>query len=205
MRALLIILWQALVNQVIIFFNFKACATECNNFSPMSQKVLVLNQDYSALTICSMPKAFLLVYLNKAELIAESTSEKLHSIHQTFPYPSVIRLNRYVYFPYKGVVLSRQNIFKRDGNQCQYCGSGDHLTLDHVIPKSRQGRTSWDNLITACKYCNSNKGHLTPEEAGMHLLRKPFKPSFVMFLRNFSGILNHQWLPFVGSKTEPMY
>jgi 5-methylcytosine-specific restriction endonuclease McrA len=174
-------------------------------FSPMSQKVLVLNQDYSALTICSMPKAFLLVYLNKAELIAESTSEKLHSIHQTFPYPSVIRLNRYVYFPYKGVVLSRQNIFKRDGNQCQYCGSGDHLTLDHVIPKSRQGRTSWDNLITACKYCNSKKGHLTPEEAGMHLLRKPFKPSFVMFLRNFSGILNHQWLPFVGSKTEPMY
>ena len=151
------ILCQVLVNQVIIFFNFKACASKYQNFLTMSQKVLVLNQDYSALTICSMPKAFLLVYLNKAELIAESTSEKLHSIHQTFPYPSVIRLNRYVYFPYKGVVLSRQNIFKRDGNQCQYCGSSDHLTLDHVIPKSRQGRTSWDNLITACKYCNSKR------------------------------------------------
>lgn len=168
----------------------------------MSQKVLVLNQDYSALTICSMPKAFLLVYLNKAELIAESSTERLHSISQSFPFPSVIRLNRYVYFPYKGVVLTRQNIFKRDGNRCQYCGSPDHLTLDHVMPKSRQGRTSWDNLTTACKYCNSKKGQKTPEEAGMYLARRPFKPSFVMFLRNFSGILDNQWLPFIGSKHE---
>jgi 5-methylcytosine-specific restriction endonuclease McrA len=190
---------------VIIFFNFNTVIRNAVIVLSMSQKVLVLNQDYSALAICTMPKAFLLVYLNKAELIAESSTEKLHSIQQTFPYPSVIRLNRYVYFPYKGVVLSRQNIFKRDGNQCQYCGSGDHLTLDHVIPKSRQGRTSWDNLITACKYCNSKKGHMTPEEAGMQLTRQPFKPSFVMFLRNFSGILNKQWLPFVGSKTEPIY
>jgi len=99
----------------------------------------------------------------------------------------------------------RQNIFKRDANTCQYCGSKDHLTLDHVMPKSRQGRTSWDNLTTACKYCNSKKGDLTPEEAGMHLARHPFKPSFVMFLRNFSGILDQQWIPFVGSKREPIY
>lgn len=171
----------------------------------MSQKVLVLNQDYSALTICSMPKAFLLVYLNKAELVAESSTEKLHSVSKTFPYPSVIRLNRYVYFPYKGVVLTRQNIFKRDGNCCQYCGSFDFLTLDHVLPKSRNGRTSWDNLTTACKYCNAKKGDMTPEEAEMPLLRRPFKPSFVMFLRNFSGILDQQWVPFVGSTHEPMY
>ena len=168
----------------------------------MSRKVLVLNQDYSALAVCSMPKAFLLVFLNKADLVAASTTEKLHSITQTFPYPSVIRLNRYVYFPYKGVVLTRQNIFKRDGNRCQYCGTSDHLTLDHVIPKSRQGRTSWDNLTTACQYCNSKKSDKTPEEAGMQLIRQPFKPSFVMFLRNFSGILDNQWMPFVGAKHE---
>ena len=79
------------------------------------------------------------------------------------------------------------------------------MTLDHFMPKSRQGRTSWDNLTTACKYCNSKKGDLTPEEAGMHLARHPFKPSFVMFLRNFSGILDQQWIPFVGSKREPIY
>jgi 5-methylcytosine-specific restriction endonuclease McrA len=71
-----------------------------------------------------------------------------------------------------------------------------------VIPKSRQGRTSWDNLTTACKYCNAKKGHKTPEEAGMVLTRRPFKPSFVMFLRNFSGILDNQWIPFVGAKHE---
>ncbi len=168
----------------------------------MAQKVLVLNQDYSALTICSMPKAFLLVYLNKAELVAESTTEKLHSVSKTFPYPSVIRLQRYVYFPFKGVMLNRQNILKRDNFTCQYCGSKDFLTINHVIPKSRQGRTSWDNLITACKYCNSKKGHMTPEEAGMVLMRQPFRPSFVMFLRNFSGILDQQWAPFVGAKLE---
>jgi 5-methylcytosine-specific restriction endonuclease McrA len=168
----------------------------------MSRKVLVLNQDYSAVTICSSQKAFLLVFLNKAELVAECSTEKLHSISQTFPYPSVIRLYKYVYFPYKGVVLSRQNIFKRDENTCQYCGSKDHLTLDHVIPKSRQGKTSWDNLTTACKHCNSKKGHYTPDEIGMPLIRKPYKPSFIMFLRNFSGILDEQWRPFVGSKKE---
>lgn len=71
-----------------------------------------------------------------------------------------------------------------------------------MIPKSRQGRTSWDNLTTACKYCNSKKGDKTPEEAGMQLIRRPFKPSFVMFLRNFSGILDNQWMPFVGVKQE---
>lgn len=170
--------------------------------SPQNPKVLVLNQDYSALTVCSMPKAFLLCYLNKAELVAESSQNKIRTVNHIFPYPSVIRLNKYVYFPYKGVVLSRQNIFKRDNGTCQYCGSKDQLTLDHIQPKSRQGRTSWDNLITACQICNAKKGDRTPEEAGMELKRKPFKPSFVMFLRNFSGILDEQWLPFIGTKME---
>jgi 5-methylcytosine-specific restriction endonuclease McrA len=100
------------------------------------------------------------------------------------------------------VILNRQNILKRDNFTCQYCCSKGFLTMDHVLPKSRQGRTSWDNLITACKYCNSKKGHMTPEEAGMVLMRQPFRPSFVMFLRNFSGILDQQWAPFVGAKLE---
>jgi 5-methylcytosine-specific restriction endonuclease McrA len=99
-------------------------------------------------------------------------------------------------------MLNRQNILKRDNHTCQYCGSKDFLTMDHVIPKSRQGRTSWDNLVTACKYCNSKKGYMTPEEAGLVLVRQPFRPSFVMFLRNFSGILDQQWAPFVGAKLE---
>ena len=168
----------------------------------MSRKVLVLNQDYSALTICSLPKAFLLVFLKKADMISESATEKLHSISQTFAAPSVIRLHRYVYLPYKGMMLSRQNIFKRDGNRCQYCGADGFLTLDHVYPKSRGGKTTWDNLITACKHCNAKKGDSTPEEANMPLKTKPYKPSFIMFLRDFSGNVDDNWLPFVGRKEK---
>ncbi len=168
----------------------------------MGRKVLVLNQDHSAFTICSVPKAFLLVYLKKADLVAELETEKLRSVSETFPMPSVIRLHKYVYLPYRGVMLTRQNIFKRDNHECQYCSTSEDLTLDHVMPKSRGGRTSWDNLITACKRCNSRKGDFTPEEAGMLLAQKPYKPSFVMFLRDFSGVVDASWLPFLAKKEK---
>jgi DNA-directed RNA polymerase subunit RPC12/RpoP len=104
--------------------------------------------------------------------------------------------------PYKGVILSRQNIFRRDHNVCQYCGSKDDLTLDHVMPKSRGGRTTWDNLTTACRRCNSKKGDLTPEEANMPLRSKPFKPSFIMFLRDLGGSLESSWIPFLGKRRQ---
>ncbi|SDL78946.1 5-methylcytosine-specific restriction endonuclease McrA [Siphonobacter aquaeclarae] len=168
----------------------------------MGRKVLVLNQDYSALTICSVAKAFLLVYLKKADLIAESQNESLRSISQSFPLPTVIRLHKYVYLPYRGVMLTRQNIFRRDGNRCQYCGTSEDLTLDHMYPKSRGGKSSWDNLVTACKRCNSRKGDFTPEEAGMALRQRPFKPSFIMFIRDFSGIIDETWLPYLGRKEK---
>lgn len=168
----------------------------------MGRKVLVLNQDYSAFSICSVPKAFLLVFLKKADLVCDAANEKLHSISMTFPMPSVIRLHKYVYLPYKGMMLSRQNIFKRDGNHCQYCGSINQLTLDHVYPKSRGGKTTWDNLVTACKSCNAKKGDSTPDEAQMQLKMKPFKPSFIMFLRDYSGSVETNWLPFIGRKEK---
>jgi 5-methylcytosine-specific restriction endonuclease McrA len=167
----------------------------------MGKKVLVLNQDYSALSVCSIPKAFLLVYLQKAELIVEDHSSPLRTIRSKFPKPSIIRLVRYVNLPYRnGVVLNRQNVFKRDGNSCVYCGSTKDLTLDHVMPRSRGGRTSWDNLVTACKSCNSRKGDNTPEEANMLLKQPPFKPSFVMYLRDFHERLNDEWLTFLGAR-----
>jgi 5-methylcytosine-specific restriction endonuclease McrA len=97
-------------------------------------------------------------------------------------------------------MLSRQNVFRRDGNKCIYCGSHDDLTLDHVLPKSRGGKTNWDNLVTACRRCNSRKGDLTPEEMGFSLPKKPYKPSFIMFLRDFAGSIEENWLPFLGTK-----
>ncbi|WP_299458911.1 HNH endonuclease [uncultured Microscilla sp.] len=164
------------------------------------RKVLILNQDYTALTICTVQKAFILVYLKKAEMISENEDQPLRTVSSTYPMPSIIRLFRYVNLPYRGVMLSRQNIFKRDGNACQYCGSPYDLTLDHVIPKSRGGRSTWDNLATACKSCNSKKGDLTPEEASMPLKRPPFKPSFIMFLRDFSGAIDEEWKQYLGKR-----
>lgn len=166
----------------------------------MSRKVLVLNADYSALSICSVAKAFGLVFLNKAELIAPSEQGFLRTIDKKYPYPSIIRLRHYVQVPYKSVVLNRQNVFKRDRNACQYCGSSQELTLDHLIPKARGGKTTWENLVTACRRCNAKKGHFTPEESNMKPQQKPFKPTFVVFLRDFSGTLEASWIPFLGAK-----
>jgi 5-methylcytosine-specific restriction endonuclease McrA len=168
----------------------------------MGKKVLILNQDYSALAVCSVAKAFLLVYLNKADLIVASSNECLRSISNSFPMPSVIRLHNYVVMPYRGIMLSRQNIFRRDNNRCQYCGRAEDLTLDHVLPKSRGGKSSWDNLTTACRRCNAKKGDSMPDEANMPLARRPFKPSFIMFLRDFSGTPNQDWVPYLGIKEK---
>jgi 5-methylcytosine-specific restriction endonuclease McrA len=175
----------------------------------LADRVLILNQDYSALTVCSIQKAFLLVYLNKAELVADVQGQYLRSVNAIYPKPSIIRLTSYAKLPYRGVLLNRQNIFKRDGMKCQYCGATTDLTIDHVIPRSRGGTSTWDNLITACRTCNARKGDQTPEEADMPYAQKPFKPSFLLFLRDLSGDIDEQWYTYLGKSpkksTEPIY
>lgn len=162
------------------------------------RRVLVLNQDYSPISVCSAERAFLLLYLEKAELIHQAEDVELRSVNASYPMPSVIRLSRYIVVPFKRVMLTRQNIFKRDRNACQYCGSNKDLTLDHVLPKSKGGESSWSNLATACKKCNSLKGDKTPEEANMPLMNVPFKPSYIMFVRNFSGFTSEDWLKYLS-------
>lgn len=168
----------------------------------MKQKVLVLNQDYSPISVCTVQRAFLLTYLNKTEMIAASNGYKMRSVSRSFPMPSVIRLNKYVKVPYKGVALTRHNVFKRDQFECQYCGTEEDLTLDHVIPRSKGGKSSWDNLVTACKGCNAKKGDFTPEKAGMKLNVRPFKPSYVIFLRDYSGFHCEEWKPYLPVKSK---
>jgi 5-methylcytosine-specific restriction endonuclease McrA len=163
----------------------------------MNSRVLVLNQDYSPLMVCSIERAFILVYLNKSEMVRSANGHKLHSVSRSFPMPSVIRLNRYVHAPYKGVNLTRQNIFKRDNFECQYCGTKKDLTLDHVMPSSRGGPHSWLNLVTACKKCNARKGDYTPDEAGMPLRHKPFKPTYALFLRDTHPHSQNEWDEFL--------
>ncbi|MBX7241072.1 MAG: HNH endonuclease [Bacteroidia bacterium] len=165
---------------------------------PLSRsKVLVLNQDYQAIGICSAERAFVLVYLNKAELLKEHPSLRLRTPTSSYCYPSIIRLRRFISMPYKKVQLTRLNIFRRDNNRCLYCNSHKNLTIDHVVPKAMGGKDSWENLATACQTCNSKKGNRTPEEAEMPLRQIPFRPSFVMFLSNFSGNITEDWKPYL--------
>ncbi len=167
--------------------------------NPLKNKVLVLNQSYEPISICSVKKAILLLFLTKAELIAKRDGIVLNSVHSKVPLPSIIRLSRYINIPHKKIDLSRKNILRRDGFKCQYCGTtSGNLTVDHIIPKSRGGTDSWDNLVTACISCNNKKGNRTPEEAGMKLLAKPRKPNHIIFIKSFIGsAIDNEWKPYL--------
>lgn len=162
--------------------------------------VLVLNQDYSPLTVCSVQRAFLLMFLKKADLISEVKEKQLRSISETFAFPSVIKIKYYISIPYKGVVMSRHNIFKRDGGKCQYCGTARDLTIDHVVPRSKGGKSTWTNLVTACKKCNSKKSDYALDKVGMKLLKPPVKPSYLTFLKMNTGVYRDDWAPFLNPK-----
>lgn len=163
----------------------------------MKRLVLVLNQDYSPLTVCNVQRAVLLVFLNKAELLSEAVNFSLRTVSKVYPLPAVIRLFRYVNLPYRGVALTRNNIFKRDKHECQYCGTYKDLTIDHVVPQSKGGKASWNNLVAACKKCNALKGDKSPEEVGMFLRSRPQKPSYTLFLKEFSESKYREWEPFL--------
>jgi len=163
----------------------------------MNRRVLVLNNDYSPLTVCSVQRAIILLFLEKAEMISDSLDHTIRTVSKTYPMPAVVRLKRYINLPYRGVVLTRHNIFKRDNFQCQYCGTSKELTLDHLVPKAKGGRSTWNNLVTACKRCNAKKGNYSLEESGLKIKTKPFKPNYVLFLRDFSGYLCEEWMPYL--------
>ncbi|MFY0689438.1 MAG: HNH endonuclease [Cyclobacteriaceae bacterium] len=164
------------------------------------KNVLVLNQDFSPLAICNVQRAFLLMFLNKAELISEVKDKKLRSVSRSFPFPSVIRISKYVSAPYRGVILTRHNVFKRDNYECQYCGTRKDLTIDHLVPRSLGGKSNWTNLVTACKGCNSRKGDLLIEKTDFQLKKAPVKPSFLMFIRNIHIEQRLDWAEFLESK-----
>lgn len=163
----------------------------------LSGKVLLLNGNYEPLTICSVQKAIILLFMGKAEIVGTATGKRIHSAHASMPFPSVVRLCEYVHIPFKKVILSRKNILRRDGHMCQYCGARAALTVDHIVPKSRGGEDSWENLITACIRCNNRKGSMSLDESNMHLRSRPIKPNHVVFLRQYVGTVDKTWEPYL--------
>lgn len=163
----------------------------------LNRQVLILNQNYEPMSVIAAKKAVVLLYLGKVEII-EHHSEYIHSVSRAFPYPSIVRLMSFISVPRKRVVLSRKNVLKRDNHRCQYCGSSHKmLTVDHVIPKNRDGDESWENLVCACVQCNNRKGNRTPEEAGMHLSRRPQKPNHLFYIQHFVGMVDERWKPYL--------
>jgi 5-methylcytosine-specific restriction endonuclease McrA len=146
-----------------------------NGFNPMHTPVLVLNASYEPINICAARRAVVLVLKGVART-EEENGHTLHAASLVMRLPSVIRLLEYRRIPHQTRALSRKNILLRDRNSCQYCGdtlpSGE-LTLDHVVPRSRGGLSTWENLVACCHPCNRQKGNQLVPEAGMRLLREP--------------------------------
>ena len=163
----------------------------------LGQAVLVLNQNYEPLNVCSVRRALTLVFCGKASSV-EMGDGNVRTVRDAFPIPSVVRLERYIRAPRRRVVLSKRNILKRDNYQCQYCGLVDRkMTIDHIVPKKHKGPETWENLVAACVTCNARKGDRPPEQAGLRLLRKPKRPNNVTFIRNFVGVADHRWKPYL--------
>jgi 5-methylcytosine-specific restriction endonuclease McrA len=141
----------------------------------MQRPVLVLNASYEPINICGARRALVLVLKGVART-EEEQGAILHAARVRVPMPSVIRLLEYRRIPHQTRALSRKNILLRDRNTCQYCAQvlpSSELTLDHVIPRSRGGLSTWENLVACCHLCNRRKGNHYVHEANMKLLREP--------------------------------
>lgn len=171
----------------------------------LETNVLALNKLFLAIHVMSVKRAFCLLVKGLAEVVSiedgqyatydfESWRELsayrathfrrqdddwIRTVTDEIQVPRIIRLLSYDRLPKQTVKFNRRNIFARDNNQCQYCGKKlplTDLTLDHVVPRSQGGKSTWENIVCACLTCNIRKGGRTPREANMHLIRKPEKP-----------------------------
>lgn len=164
--------------------------------------VLVLNRSYTPIHITSIKKAICLVFRGVAKIVDDEyrsydfkswseltvamSDESIHLTNKNIKVPRVIMLQFYEKLPFRHVRFTRENVYLRDQNTCQYCYKKfkrADLNLDHVVPVSQGGKTSWDNVVCSCISCNSKKGGRTPEQAKLKILRKPQAPQFSLFMR----------------------
>lgn len=157
----------------------------------------MLNSTYEPVNVCSTRRALVLVLKGKAESI-ETDGEVIHSERAAIPSPLVIRLNQYVRVPRADARrLSRHAVLARDGFCCQYCGNTRHLTIDHIVPRSRGGSSSWENVVTSCAPCNVRKGSSLPHEVGMTPSRTPRPPAPGDFVVAVQRVVPDAWRPYL--------
>ena len=146
-----------------------------------------------------------LIVSDKATMILDGRGE-IRSVSDTFPCPSVIRLERMIKRPRPRVKLTKSEIFRRDNYTCQYCGAHEDLTFDHVIPRSLGGQTRWDNVVAACSTCNLAKANKLPDACGMFPKQKPYRPTVYELHRNGRrfppNYLHESWLDYLYWDTE---
>lgn len=170
--------------------------------------VLLLNAGYEPLRVVNWQRAFVLVFQEKVEVL-EKYQAYVRSVSQSFPLPAVMRLRRWIKIKRRIPVIrfSRSNLYLRDEFLCQYCVvefPERMLTLDHVLPVSRGGRKTWENIVTACLRCNQKKGHRTPDEAGFKLHKEPRAPRWLP--GNFGTVRAKSppplWVPYLNMKSN---
>ena len=160
-------------------------------------RALVLNVTYEPLCVVSTRRALVLILDDKAELL-HGTGQVFHSVRSSFPEPSVVRLAHFVKVPYQArIALNRRAIFARDGHRCQYCGAPAE-NIDHVIPRSKGGPHSWDNVVAACRPCNARKQDRHLEYSGLKLRRKPSAPRERAWILVAGGGVRSDWEPYLG-------
>ncbi len=155
---------------------------------------LVLNASDQPLAVVAAQRAVVLVLKEKAEVVAQNGAI-FRSERITLEAPSVVRLRYYVKVPFRPrAPLTRRAVFARDGHACQYCGAAAE-NLDHVVPRSKGGPHSWENVVASCRRCNSRKENRLPEDIGLRLRRQPFVPSdgFRLSL----GRVEPEWEPYL--------
>ncbi|MCO6430484.1 MAG: HNH endonuclease [Deltaproteobacteria bacterium] len=164
------------------------------------QSVLLLNTSFEPLKVISWQRAVTMFFMGKVEVLEEYDHD-IRSVSLVIRAPAVVRLLRFVKIGRKAPPLCRSNILARDNFQCQYCAKelgAREATLDHVLPRSQGGRTSWENIVCCCSTCNRRKGGRTPQQARMTLLSKPVKPDWLPVLNmKFHGKIPIVWRHFL--------
>jgi 5-methylcytosine-specific restriction endonuclease McrA len=162
----------------------------------MSQ-ALVLNATFEPLCVVSSRRAVLLVLDSKAELL-HATDRFFRAERIAVAEPSVVRLCYYVKVPYQArIALNRRAVFARDGHRCQYCGASAE-NIDHVVPRSKGGAHAWDNVVAACRPCNTAKRDRLLEDTALKLHRKPTTPRERTWILAANGSVRDDWEPYLG-------